>query len=413
MRCIYFPLVRHDIFRIHSNIHLLTLNVCIYLTIHICIDSLTASGSAPATAADMTQLLKQKAMEQSLLLSASARSQNMSSSTSASTATNKSGGSGSGEGRLSPLASFLITRACSSLPLANSLYWFLKVETQDKENGSRFSLILESFLTRLKDYSGQEGAQRYKLILAQDTYVGLVIKCQQDAKEVSGAQPVKQAELRKLLAERQMNRISVHGLTAIPDPLRPYIRVTGLNPATARMFKSAVYPCMLEFDVLGGKAGGLSPRGMFVCLFVCLFVYLFAYVTHLYMFIYFLIIILLVTIHSFIHLSGGTPSVAGPGPGVNSSSPKTPGGSAPSPLTRGRTDGPSPGQPSGQPDEEEQALADAQAAGLRELPETMRIMFKSGDDLRQDQLIMQLMQLMDGLLRKVCICMCGLCYVYI
>ena len=38
----------------------------------------------------------------------------------------------------------------------------------------------------------------------------------------------------------------------------------------------------------------------------------------------------------------------------------------------------------------------------------MRIMFKSGDDLRQDQLIMQLMQLMDGLLRKV-----GTWYLYI
>jgi phosphatidylinositol 3-kinase len=219
----------------------------------------------------MTQLLKQKAMEQSLLLSASARSQNTSSS--ATTATNSKSGFGSGD-HLSPLASFLITRACGSLPLANALYWFLKVETQDKENGSRFSLILESFLTRLRDYSGQEGSQRYKLILAQDTYVGLVIKCQQDAKEVSGAQPVKQAELRKLLAERQMNRISVHGLTAIPDPLRPYIRVTGLNPSSARMFKSAVYPCMLEFDVLGGKVGNLSPRGMYVCLYMCVHLYI-------------------------------------------------------------------------------------------------------------------------------------------
>lgn len=209
------------------------------------------SLSAGSSAADVTQALKQKALGQSMLMSASARGMNI---------TNKQPVSATGD-HLSPLASFLITRACASLPLANALYWFLKVETQDKENGSRFALILESFLTRLRDYSGQEGSQRYKLILAQDAYVGMIIKCQQDAKEVSGAQPIKQAELRKVLTERQMNRINVHGLTAIPDPLRPYIRVTGLNPATARMFKSAVYPCMLEFDVLGGKAGGLSPRG--------------------------------------------------------------------------------------------------------------------------------------------------------
>lgn len=236
--------------------------ICLHLLFHSVdsLDSLAASSSssvAPTSAADMTQLLKQRALEQSMSLSASGRGP---------VAAKQASGSGE---HLSPLANFLITRACAALPLANALYWFLKVETQDKENGSRFSLILDSFLIRLRDYSGQEGAQRYKLILAQDTYVGQVIKCQQDAKEVSGAQPAKQAELRKLLAERQMNRINALGVTAIPDPLRPYIRVTGLNPATARMFKSAVYPCMLEFEVLGGKSGGLSPRGELMLLTLC------------------------------------------------------------------------------------------------------------------------------------------------
>jgi len=34
-------------------------------------------------------------------------------------------------------------------------------------------------------------------------------------------------------------------------------------------------------------------------------------------------------------------------------------------------------------------------------PRTHKIMFKSGDDLRQDQLIMQMIALMDSLLKKV------------
>jgi hypothetical protein len=40
---------------------------------------------------------------------------------------------------------------------------------------------------------------------------------------------------------------------AIPNPLNPTIKLTGLNPATAKMFKSAVYPCVIEFDVKSGK----------------------------------------------------------------------------------------------------------------------------------------------------------------
>jgi hypothetical protein len=49
------------------------------------------------------------------------------------------------------------------------------------------------------------------------------------------------------------------------------------------------------------------------------------------------------------------------------------------------------------PEEEENSLHNS---GEKDLSKC-KIMFKSGDDLRQDQLIMQLMELMDGLLRKV------------
>ena len=50
--------------------------------------------------------------------------------------------------------------------------------------------------------------------------------------------------------------------------------------------------------------------------------------------------------------------------------------------------------------EDDSPPADAADAAVPP-PSTVKIMFKSGDDLRQDQLVMQLMFLMDRLLKKV------------
>lgn len=53
--------------------------------------------------------------------------------------------------KLSPLANFLINRACNSVSLANYLYWYLKVETEDDTGlGPMFTAVLDAFLRRLK-----------------------------------------------------------------------------------------------------------------------------------------------------------------------------------------------------------------------------------------------------------------------
>lgn len=55
-----------------------------------------------------------------------------------------------GAGVVSPLAQFLIDRACASPIVANFLYWYLKVETEDEEPyGLLFRSIFDSFLIQL------------------------------------------------------------------------------------------------------------------------------------------------------------------------------------------------------------------------------------------------------------------------
>jgi hypothetical protein len=64
-----------------------------------------------------------------------------------------------------PLAAFLISRACKSPLLANSFYWYLKVETQDKACGLMFSAVLDAFIQQLSTLSGPEGSILAKQIM--------------------------------------------------------------------------------------------------------------------------------------------------------------------------------------------------------------------------------------------------------
>ena len=106
---------------------------------------------------------------------------------------------------MSPLAPFLIHiihRACRSAAVANSFYWFLKVETQDKQYGSLFELVMEPFVLQLSTAYGSQGSLLGKQIMALDDYIANIAKCRADAKRLGSDKDVKERELKRLLAER-------------------------------------------------------------------------------------------------------------------------------------------------------------------------------------------------------------------
>lgn len=61
------------------------------------------------------------------------------------------GGSGTGPGvgaqgeTVSPLAQFLIERACKSLELANFFYWYLRVDLEDASHGHIYRGVQAAF----------------------------------------------------------------------------------------------------------------------------------------------------------------------------------------------------------------------------------------------------------------------------
>jgi phosphatidylinositol 3-kinase len=222
---------------------------------------------------------------------------------------------------VSPLARFLISRGCRSTIVANYLYWYLKVETEDETAGSMFTEVFESFMLELSS-SGDAGKRAAKQLEAQDDYIAKVCQCQRDARDLGRKKNDKELALRKLLAERELQTVPTKGVKSVPLPLVPEKQISGLNPNTAAMFASAVYPCVIEF---------------------------------------------------YIDNSGSEDTVAAEATAAVTSSTNSTAAS----------------------------ISTAIATPLVSKPLTHKIMFKSGDDLRQDQLIMQMISLMDALLKRV------------
>ena len=133
-----------------------------------------------------------------------------------------------GAGLVSPLAQFLIDRACASPIVANFFYWYLKVETEDESvSGNLFRQIFDSFLIQLASSTSCasssaehlegstfprvvdvfQGAECALQLYALNEYISKIFECHSTARALSGRKDVKQAALRKLLKEKGLDRI--------------------------------------------------------------------------------------------------------------------------------------------------------------------------------------------------------------
>jgi len=158
----------------------------------------------------------------------------------------------SNDRNLSPLANFLIERGCASLTVANFLYWYLKVETKPGQTDADdedeacllYQTIFDTFKSRLA--SCGDGGYMFNQISALDKYLSNILSCQVIAKNVNGRKDVKQEALRKELQNQKLNNVP-DGMKSVPMPLDPSIALIGLDPTSAKMFASAVYPCVITF----------------------------------------------------------------------------------------------------------------------------------------------------------------------
>ena len=116
------------------------------------------------------------------------------------------------------------------------------MELEEPQNEARYSAIFTAFQEKLsKATFDDSNKSMWEILKAQDSFISKIMDCQMKGRDAKGRKDAKETHLRELLATIQ------HSDVPVPLPSAPYKWVHGLKPDTAKMFKSALYPSVIEF----------------------------------------------------------------------------------------------------------------------------------------------------------------------
>ncbi len=264
-----------------------------------------------------------------------------------------------------PLVRLLARRATQSVELATLLHWYLQVETEDDKMGAHFSDILKIVHATMERSGGSLGRQVGESVDAQQNLIDRLRATLAHSIEKAKKTAQKVAKLRRALQPggfaEDLRKINV------VNPLDTSQRLTGVvvrkGVPQARMFASATYPMDVEWYV---KPSGIRDEPSALPL-------------------------------------GRDPSLSLGGsvePDMLAAA-----AAAVAAGPRGRHDGE-------EKDTRRGSLEMHQERQLRDLheswkpQETVHFIYKGGDDMRQDQLVIQMIALTDRLFKRVNLDLC-------
>ena len=174
----------------------------------------------------------------------------------------------------SGLAQFLIERACRNSAIANYFYWYLVIECEDQEDAAArqdnekirdmYHYVLKKFKSALKN-GPQEFRDRASFLKRQHHFVASLVSLVKAIARESGNRLKKIEKLQVLLSESASNSESSgekDGIAssatasklqnfvrfeALELPLDPDVKICGVIPKQATLFKSSLMPARLTF----------------------------------------------------------------------------------------------------------------------------------------------------------------------
>jgi phosphatidylinositol 3-kinase len=278
-----------------------------------------------------------------------------------------------------PLAKFLITRACSSKSLASFLWWYVRVEIETDTTGL-FRRVLVSMAYSMARHSAPNNTL-VKQMLGLDEFLENISNCQLEARQQMawlslGDKYAKVKEkLNSLFESRQLTKVPTYlldqGITSVPNPLNPSIYLLGVEKCS-HVFKSKMLPVVVNMSAVNdpySSTGGVGDAA--------------------------------------IGASGSSEGGSGSGGSGGSRLISSITSSAVSAITTvaaavGVEKHESSAASAGAAAQHSASSASSTAPHNAVVPSfTQKLFFKQGDDLRTDQLILNLFTLMDSLLKKV------------
>ncbi|UZJ53461.1 hypothetical protein CBS101457_002781 [Exobasidium rhododendri] len=142
------------------------------------------------------------------------------------------------------LANFLIRRAIKNAILGNNLYWYLEVECEDHKFGKMFRRIRSVYLDRLG--KSTQGAALRETFRRQNELLKVLSSRAKELRLSKDARPKKIEKMRAMINDAR------NGLNTfdppLPLPLDARVHVTGIKAESSSVFKSNLFPLLLQFE---------------------------------------------------------------------------------------------------------------------------------------------------------------------
>lgn len=154
----------------------------------------------------------------------------------------------------SSLAKFLVSRAAKSLKLGNFLHWFLMVECDDHSPGQSsqhrklFAKVEYELMTELMQTD--DGPERRKVLLRQGELITVLSRISKEVRFSKEDRIKKIERLKRFMGDAKNEILKLD--SPLPLPLDPSVSVIGCFPEESNVFKSSLFPLLINFKTADG-----------------------------------------------------------------------------------------------------------------------------------------------------------------